>query len=495
MSRHAAIHVRRAPILLAVAGALVVGGLADRASAPAQSAAIDVPTVQAMPVAAPANAYSSSWFCAGATDGFPAVAGGRVVVYNAGRGPAEGTVTVVSSSGTRRRQAITVGPASSTSVPETVAHGGPWVGAIVDVNGGSVAVSQVTDGPIGRTDQPCASSGSANWYFPSGQTRVNAGQFLLLLNPYPTDSIVDLTFYTNQGQEQPQDFQGVDVPPGGLVAVDIGVHLRRRSAIATTVAARTGAVVAWQTNVVIPPTNGQVVLGTPAATSALADPAWPDAGVTVSLGAPSTGTEWVWPSGYIANGVQEQYVIFNPGTQPADVKLAISLPQGSAEPFTLTVGPGQVVPVESEQSTRIPTGALHSADLIVTNGVPVVAMRTTSWSGQSHASVGNGAVLGARLLSDTWLIPTAAGDNNHLGYIYVYNPSDRPVRARLTWPTGTQDALVPPHTPFGFPQAGTTDVPLEVTASDPVYVGYDLYGQAKSGIYGVSLSTAVPLHQ
>ena len=93
---------------------------------------------------------------------------------------------------------------------------------------------------------PCATSGSARWYFTYGQTLVNAGEEISLLNPYPADSVVDLSFTTDQGVEFPVGFQGIVVPAGGLVSVNIGDHLRRRQQIATTVIARTGRVVAWE---------------------------------------------------------------------------------------------------------------------------------------------------------------------------------------------------------------------------------------------------------
>ena len=83
-----------------------------------------------------------------------------------------------------------------------------------------------------------------------------------LLNPYPTDAVVDLSFTTDQGVEQPQGFQGLVVPPGGLLTVNLGDHLRRRQAIATTVTARSGRLVAWKTEVVTPPTRQEACSGT-----------------------------------------------------------------------------------------------------------------------------------------------------------------------------------------------------------------------------------------
>ena len=69
---------------------------------------------------------------------------------------------------------------------------------------------------------------------------------------------MDLSFTTNEGVERPQQFQGLVVPADGLVAVNLGDHLRRRQFIATTVTARSGRLVAWKTDVVTPPRSGEV---------------------------------------------------------------------------------------------------------------------------------------------------------------------------------------------------------------------------------------------
>ncbi len=92
----------------------------------------------------------------------------------------------------------------------------------------AVAVDQQVDGPLGGASSPCATAGSSNWYFATGATLINASVGLSLLNPYPTDAVVDLSFTTDQGVEMPQQFQGLVVPADGLLPVNLGDHLRRR---------------------------------------------------------------------------------------------------------------------------------------------------------------------------------------------------------------------------------------------------------------------------
>ena len=111
------------------------------------------------------------------------------------------------------------------------------------------------NGPLGRSSTPCATAGSSQWYFATGATLINASVAMSLLNPYPTDAVVDLSFTTDQGVEAaPSSSRGWSCPPDGLIAVNLGDHLRRRQFIATTVTARSGRLVAWKTDVVTPPT-------------------------------------------------------------------------------------------------------------------------------------------------------------------------------------------------------------------------------------------------
>lgn len=501
MSRRVADTARRAPVLAVIVAALVAGGLADRSGVTRTPAAPS--TVQPVPVAPPADALSSSWFCAGATDVSYYTFPGAVVIANDGGTPASAVVTVVSTSGTAARVPTTVPAYGSTVVPETVPGGAPWVGAIVDVNAGAVAVEQVIGGPLGVAESPCATSGSNRWYFPSGQTRINSDEAIQLVNPYPTDSIVDLTFSTDQGIEQPVDFQGIDVPPRGLVSVDVGSRLRRRASIATTVRARTGSVVAWQTSWVVTPPKNQPLVGTPAAQNPLADPALPQPGVTLTLGAPSAGTSWAWPDGLAGAGMDEQYVVYNPGAAPAEVRLSVGLQQGQAEPFEFSVGPGEVVPVVSEQQARIPAGVPHSATLTSVNGAPVVAVRTVTDTNAGSAGQGGrlgiGGLLGGRVPAANWLIPFPGTDATHAGEVILLNPGGRPVTARLARLDGSGEALLAGAAAITVPAQGRTAVavppnqstPLVLRADGPVYTEYDLAGV--NGTTGLNFSFGVPL--
>ncbi len=494
---------RRAPVLLAIVATLAVGGLLDRvggASEPSQ-----ISSIQPVPVAAPPQALSSSWFCAGATDiatRHNAVdAPGKVVIANSGDTAASGDVTLVPNQGNDVTVPVTIAADSSETVNENVPGGSQWIGSIVDIDAGAVAVAQEIDSSLGLTSSPCATAGSSTWYFATGFTLINAGVELSLLNPYPSDSVVDLSFTTDQGREAPEDFQGLVVPARGLLSVNLSSHMRRRQAIAATVTARTGRVVAWKTDWVLPPSPGAVLLGTPAANNPLADPAWPEKGLTVTLGAPSAGTTWTWPDGMAGNGIDERYIVYNPGPTTANVRLSVRLAQGAAEPFDLSVGPYQVMPVISEQQARIPSGVAHSAQVESLNGVPVVAERWIS-AGVPSSWQGLGELPGGRLAAAAWLVAAAQTDSTHDGYLVMYNPGEAPVQVKVQALSDGQldplNGLAPTVVEPGQRVAlhlnqyeGAPGAALEVDATGAIYVESDSYG--KSGTGGLSLSFGVPL--
>jgi hypothetical protein len=492
--------VARVPIVLAIVGLLAAGGLIDRVSgASSTPSTASAAATGAVSVAAPAAALSSSWFCGGATDDKKGLAPGQLVVTNAGGTSIDGTATITSSDGRESVEHLHVRASSDTTIPETVPGGAAWVGATVDLQGGQASVEQQITGSLGASTTPCATTGSQSWYFTSGATMVNAGVELILMNPYPVDAVADLSFFTNEGVEEPGDFQGLVVPAKGMLAVDLGSHLRRRRQIATSVNVRTGSLVAWKTDIVTPPTKGQPVLGTKAGATA-PDPAAPVGGVAVTLGSPSAGTEWVWPEGDSGNGFDEQYTVYNPGTATAQVSLSLGLDAGSAQPFDLTVAPDTTSTVVSSSEGRVPAGVGHFAAVRSLNGVPVVAERTLA-VGKPSAISGLGEIPGIRTTSTAWLVGQAATAPKTSGYLVIDNPGTQPVTINVDAVSGGHSGPLPTLAPFTIPVGHRAsilinkDAPagqaLVVRGSGPIVVERDLYGLAKDP--GVSLSPAVPL--
>jgi Family of unknown function (DUF5719) len=410
--------VARLPVIVVVAGLLVAAGLADRGSR--SSAAPAGPAIRPMPAAAPDSALSSTWFCAGATVAPAKVADGTLVVANATAEARHGTVTLIPSQGQPVIDSIDVGPYGRSQLAESATGPAPFVGAIVDMDGGGVAVEQTVSGTEGSAAAACATTGSDHAYFAEGTTQENSNLLLSLLNPYPDDAIVDLTFVTEQGPEAPADFQGIVVPARSLIGIDVGTHLRRRARLATTVSARAGRIVAWKTQVVNP--MPAIPVPTDPSQQAVTPPAVPRVpGLSLVLGAASPGTVWWWPDGLAAAGLTERYQIYNPGTAEADVSLSVPLDQGSAEPFRLKIAPHDTATVVTNTESRIPKGVAHAAILTSTNGVGVVAERTVD-AGKPSSRSGRLDLLGARVSARRWVLPAGSVGADLDEWIIVFNP-------------------------------------------------------------------------
>lgn len=395
--------MRRANVVVAVAGLLVAGGLADRLDR-GPGASVGAVGEDPMPTAAPASALSSTWYCAGGSGRPDSPFASAIVVANPTDAAVSGSVTVVPDDGEARTVPLTVPTRASTTVRLADVAPAAHAAALVDLEQGRVVVEHVLAGSAGTSAAPCASSASSRWYFATGATAKDATLLLSLYNPFPEDAIVDLSFSTEVGRAVPADFQGIVVPAGRLVVRDIGEHVRRREAVATRVVARSGRLVADQLLVRTAPE---------------------EAGVSLRLGARRPGTVWYFPDGYAADGIVERYTVFNPSGREALVDVSLTLDEGAAEPFELTVPPHGAVAVVVNAEDRVPKGVGHASVVRAVNGVAVVAERSVV-AGPPSDRRGRADLLGARRTARQWAFAVGAANPGTDEWIVVYNPGRRP---------------------------------------------------------------------
>lgn len=476
----------RLRILAALAVLLIAAAVVDRR--PARPVPVPASSTLFPPPAAPASALSSSWYCGGATGQAGGSATGTVVVANATDVPLHGTALLIPAGGTLPPVpvAIDVGPLNRALIDETAVNS-PYVAAVVDLDGGGAAVEQVVQGPQGFSLSPCWTGGSQRWYFADGTTVRGASLLVAILNPYPENAIVDLSFVSEQGHEAPTDYQGVVIGSRQLVVVDIGAHLPLRQQLATTVSARTGRVVAYQTQVVGPP---------PPSASPPAEPSPPTVpGLTLTLGAPAPATLLWWPDGLAGDGVGETYRIYNPGTVEAHLQLSLALDQGSAQPFDITVAPGDTTAVVANAESRIPKGVAHAAVLRSLNGVGVVAERSVTATAPSTRS-GRAVIYGSGRAARRWLLAGGSAAPTVDEWVVIYNPGPAGVRVSVTGLTGggtvtvggLQDLSVASGRRLAVrinDHAPNLNQALEVEASANVVVERDLYGVGQPGLSAV----------
>jgi len=454
---------RRAPVLAFVIVLLAGGALADR-DRPGPDRAVDTVSAQ-QPVAASSSARSSAWYCGGATGTPNGAAAGTVVVSNIGRRQLRGSVSVVPSEGPPDVNPIQIPPAAQALVALSYRSPTPYIGAIVELDGGQAGVEMVTSGPRGDSVTPCASSASAAWYFAAGITTKDATEVLTLFNPFPEDAIVDIAFTSEEGETTPDALSGLAVRGRSVKAVNVGEFVQRREGVTTAVVARSGRLVVHRFQGF--------------------DGSAGRRGVTVSLGARARAPHWYFPEGLVADGLTERLQVFNPSSRESEIRVSFALDNGEAEPLELTIAPHRRVTVVADDETRVPKGVGHALAVEVTNGVDVVAEREVDGAPPS-GRVGVAMTVGATGTDRRWLLAMGRTDDAVDEWVSVLNPGTATTRVSfLLFSDGNRvpvDKLQNMDVPAGqrrsFRLAGTVrpgSTPLVVTATHPVVVERDLY--------------------
>jgi hypothetical protein len=399
----------RWPILLVLV-LLVAGGVAIQRHEDAQPARVEAVSPDGlMPTAAAPGATSSTWYCAAGT------------ATGESTGAAEQTLEIANDSGTDLTARVTIFPGQAEPVERDEAlpaHSrvdvivssivkAPYASALVEVEGGEVAVSHLLEGPTGRSVAACSSSPSASWSIPSGTTRAGTSQLLAVFNPFPSEAVLGVTFEADDGARSPQDFEAVVVPGRSVSVLDIGAKVTLRNQLATTVTVRSGRVVVDQI---------QTADGTQGTTKSL----------TVTPAAPRGAPTWWFADGPAESGASTVFYVQNTGTEKADVELQIRLDDtvtyGDVEPFSVSVDPGRYEAIDVSGDGRVPPGVGYTAVAQATNGVDIVADRVVGYASPATPT-GATVTLGSPVLADRWIVPAAALAAAGSAKIIVTNPS------------------------------------------------------------------------
>lgn len=282
----------------------------------------------------------------------------------------------------------------------------PLASALVEASG-PVVVEHAVTGSRGRDIGPCASSASPEWYMAWGTTLRGARELLVLFNPFPSTAIVDISFATDDGIREPVRYQGLPVPAGGVVGLEVGDDVSREPQVAASIRTRSGSIVAER----IVTTDGS------------REP-YPE-GLALALGAPEPLEAWAFADGRLAAGRQEWIVVYNPGREWAEVEVTVRPPLDEGAdpptPFSIRVRPGRFETIAYHDDERVPVDQGHSTLVRSTNGVPVVAERVQAEP--ADADDGDVSVApGAAFADRSWLFTSAGRDPQGSTRFVVSNP-------------------------------------------------------------------------
>jgi hypothetical protein len=476
--------MRRTRVIVLVLVVAVVAALAvvDRDVEPDALDRFGAAPLAPMPIADADDVLASTWYCAAGTATEDGNANLSVVIANVGEQAATGAVEWRPVDAEPVRVPIEVPASGALTLAAVESVTAPVVSAIVETTGGRIAVEHVISGPRGSSVAPCASDASATWYLANGTTERDGVQVLALFNPFPDDAIVDITFATDEGRDEPLALSGFPIPAGSTTLVNLEAHVRRRAVTATSIEARSGRLVVDRIQSFDPSVGGR-------------------RGVSLALAAPGPAETWTFPEGLWADGLAQSWHVYNPTDREAIVLLQLFPSDGEAiEPIELTVAPRTQVAVDAAGTERIPAGVAHSSVISSINGVPVVAERALSASSPAERR-GWTSSLGAPLAAERWALPLGETSGNTDEWVVVHNPGSSAVEVSLAALAGGQVIDVEGLQSLALGPGGRlalrlgdhierSPLPLLVTATGAVVVERDLY---RVGATGITTVVGIPL--
>lgn len=511
--------------LVVLAGAIAGGLVLQAAEDPPLAPEVVVAPVRAgvaLPAARPEPTLSSTWYCAGGSaaatpDDFAdhvlllanptdrartatiTVLTGRVApaapptpTTAAGGAPA----TTAAPAATEAPTSTTEAPAPAAKVVDLPAQGRVEVrlgdvspaelaGAVVEVDGGEIAVEHQITGRLGRATAPCSTTASASWSFPWGVTERGARELLVFMNPFPDDATVDIAFATDEGTRDTARFQGFVVPGRSVVGAYLDEDVTRKAQVSAQVQVRGGRLVIDRIQT-FDGTDGRE-------------------GITLALGVPVPALTWLYPVGEKSPGVTEQVVVYNPSEAVAEVEVEVRLDDPEAntppEPFELTVAPQRYATVDVHAEDRVPAGVGHALVVRSLNGVPIAAERVNTAMDPSPTR-GVGVTSGSPFGAPTWYFPGGGPTPERDQYLILLNlDNERPVTYSVTGFSKGQTLAIQNLQGLQIPPGGRVvlrlgtqiereDLPVVITADGPIVAERGLY---RVGGGGISMSIGIPL--
>jgi Family of unknown function (DUF5719) len=410
MTARRATSVARLPALVAVA-AIVVGLVAaDRAghtAAPSIRAAARPVSGSSVP---PADAISSTWFCAEGTSSPGGRADETIIVANLARKPVTAAITVLTGSDHAPASRTVPVPALGQRrvvVSSIIADAEP--GVVVEVPSGSVAVEHELQRGSATTIGACARQSASSWYFAGADTSRGAEDWLALFNPFGDDAIVDLTFLTPDGVQAPGPAQALVVPRRSRVSVAVHDLILRQSPLAIQVHARTGRLVAEQ-SLRYDGTDGRL-------------------GLATALGSTGFARHWTVPTGVGDTGTTANVAIANFVNRGTTVNVSVTLDGSQSLPRQRVTIPSMGV-TQVGLSQRVPPGSGFSVIVDAGHQTPVVVELLEQWAPPATVS-GTATTFGSTVSASRWAFAAGRVDDSGDSQLVALNVSKRSLTVEL----------------------------------------------------------------
>lgn len=460
-----------------------------------------------LPVAAGPRALSTAFFCSGGSAlGKSGPAELAVLIANAAPSGTTAELSFVTADGRTAATTVDVPAAGRVRVAAADHIRGDWVAVTVEVLGPDVAVDKTVNGPHGFDITPCPTTAAPTWYVPSGSTSIGATETLVLYNPFPAPSSVDISFSTDEGRLTPRALRGFTVPAGSLRIIDQKLMPARKAEIASIVNARSGRLIVERVQIydgtgeTVPAEDGAPALSAPV-------------GLASTPGLSTTSTRWVLADVVVADGSRSRIALFNPTSRQAEIDLVfayedprrhleveplrVSLPESEQKMVDLRSVPGlepgvpMMVRVES-----LALGGRSAVPIVVEQAVdnlplPATEVQAGEGDGTAPPSLADGftVVPGSPVMAPTWLLATPGTSSTRTAAVVVANLGDTPVDvvAEEILAGGRRRFGRPLRIPANDRRTLSLDgldpnAALVVTASEPVVVSRVVLARSGTGM-------------
>jgi Family of unknown function (DUF5719) len=348
--------LRRFPMLVVTIAAVMAVVLGAETAVVPTGAVFSTVSGPWMPAAPLPGGLTSSWFCPGVPAAGEEGRTGTVTVFNSGETALHGRLTVLGVDGEPVTRDIDVPALDSLEVRLDDVVEAAYAAAFVEIDGGGGLVEQRAVDPAGQSVAACANASASAWYLAAGDTLDGSVEELVLSNPHDYPAVVDITLATERGVRVPEAYQGFAVPAQSVRVIDVNSIIGDQTRIGMSVVVTRGRVVAGRSQ----------RLETPDRT-----------GYVMTLASPSLRDQWWFVYGERADNVVENYYLYNPGEDDAEVTpvlLGFRQPAGMEPPDTIVVPDGEVVEFRMGDVAELPTGP-HSVVFGTEPGTPVVVER------------------------------------------------------------------------------------------------------------------------
>ena len=333
--------LRRIPLLVVLALALVATGVVSSLSHGVN------PSQLPSGLSLNSQAESTALYCTGLSSSKNGAAG-HVTLLNTVNEVRHVVIDIKSVTGHVRTMSETIAPRGSFRFDPSLGLTGSDLGVEVQVSGGGVLGTEVSDANTGES--PCISTGVTSWYGSGFDTTVGSSAELSVFNPTATPAVFNVSTYTSSGFVEPAKFQGYSVGPHDQAELNLGSQIVDLSDVGVRVKVLRGSL--------------DIVGVQRSGTS-----------VSFNAGVSEATTTASFPLVTTANNATAQIRVANPGPRPATVKFDVTL-----APFHIPVQTLTVAPYSSGVETVTPNPVVPAhgyANVQVSSNVSVVTTLAT----------------------------------------------------------------------------------------------------------------------